>query len=101
MKWDDKRLLMSGCAVVIWHSEDGWVPAIYPFKDEDKASAFLKWKWNYYYNNVVEEPLQENETWCEDNYGKITWSDNTFIALAVVGLSKDEIFDTYYKQIAK
>lgn len=66
--------------VIIVHSFEHDTP-VYTFgEDYERAKNFLNEKWKEYYDEEVENNswLDEIDCFCEDEYGKVTWSDGCY-----------------------
>lgn len=89
------------CAVVIKNSWETDM-MVYQLSNYEKACAFLRWKWQEYYNDEIAEhsQLYEVECWCEENEAKITWGDGKYTSFIITGfITPDRGFNIYYKKI--
>ena len=50
------------------------------FTDYRKATAYLHWYWEDYYNNeiIAQSHLKEDECYHEEDYAKVTWEDGDY-----------------------
>ena len=65
-------------AVVVTYSFNGEMP-VYLFDDYDKAKQYLHDMWQYCCNVELAEsfvPIDELETYHEDDYAQIRWTDD-------------------------
>lgn len=83
--------------VVMVSSFDSDTPAVL-FDDYNEAKAYLHWLWEDYYNIEIALGSHLIETQCfhEEEYAKVTWSDNnTTEFILTFASSPDERFYRY------
>lgn len=70
---------MSKYVVVKTHNFDPETEAV-EFTDYRKATAYLHWCWEQYYNNEIAEDADLDEAWCyhESEYARVQWRDGDY-----------------------
>ncbi len=71
---------MSEYVVVKTHNNFSSETDAVKFTDYRKATAYLHWWWERYYNNEIAEDSDLDEEWCchESEYARVQWSDGDY-----------------------
>lgn len=61
------------------------------FTDYRKATAYLNWMWESYYNEEIDcgSDLNEEECWHEANLARVTWSDGDYTEFNLIEVHKE------------
>ena len=80
---------MSKYVVVKTHNFDPETEAT-EFTDYRKATAYLHWMWETYFNEEIANNSDLDEGWCyhEDDYGRIQWVDGNYTEFNLIEVNE-------------
>lgn len=75
--------------VVKTHNFDPETEAV-EFTDYRKATAYLQWLWEDYYNDEIAEDtdLDEDECYHESDYAKVQWNDGNYTEFNLIAITE-------------
>lgn len=79
---------MSKYVVVKTHNFNSETDAV-EFEDYRKATAYLHWWWEGYYNNEIAEDTDLDEAWCyhESGYARVQWNDGDYTEFNLIEIN--------------
>ena len=80
---------MAKYVVVKTHNFDPETEAT-EFTDYRKATAYLHWMWEMYFNEEIANNSDLDEGWCyhEDDYGRIQWVDGDYTEFNLIEVNE-------------
>lgn len=100
---------MAEYVVVKTHNFDSEVEAT-KFTDYRKATAYLHWMWEDYYNDMMVDDdfeddnishLDEDECYHEETYAKVQWSDGDYTEFNLIEITSErKDFPDHWEQYA-